>query len=193
MLICLKQNSPEITHSSFPNGTVLQCEFGKESCHISLYTKPAQGSNKWLVFNFFICKKHLIISSFDQICFSLFFKILFGLTIILNTETMVQKCIISEFIVSLLFDDLHLNFSPEVINTVSSSISDIHAFHSQNVQGSTCHVDLSVKPEIPGNHTICIKAEDQGFVKIKRILYIHVNYVCIFFLKFRNFFIFFFF
>lgn len=106
---------------------------------------------------------------------------------------MVQKCIISEFIVSLLFDDLHLNFSPEVINTVSSSISDIHAFHSQNVQGSTCHVDLSVKPEIPGNHTICIKAEDQGFVKIKRILYIHVNYVCIFFLKFRNFLIFFFF
>eukprot|EP00105_Crassostrea_gigas_P024738 XP_011445097.2 PREDICTED: uncharacterized protein LOC105340624 [Crassostrea gigas] len=91
-------NSPEITHPSFPNGTVLQCEFSKEGCHISLYIKPAHGSN---------------------------------------------KC-------------------PEVINTVSSSISNIHAFHSQNIQGSTCHVDLSVKPEIPRNHTICIKVEDQG-------------------------------
>lgn len=47
-----KQNFPEITHPSFPNGTVLQCEFGKEGCHISLYTKPAQGSNKWQVSNF---------------------------------------------------------------------------------------------------------------------------------------------
>lgn len=46
-LFFLKQNSPEITHPSFPNGTVLQCEFGKEGCHISLHTKPAQGSNKW--------------------------------------------------------------------------------------------------------------------------------------------------
>lgn len=48
----LNQSSPEITHPSFPNGTVLQCEFGKESCHISLYTKRAPGSNKWLVLFF---------------------------------------------------------------------------------------------------------------------------------------------
>lgn len=94
-------------------------------------------------------------------------------------------------IISLLCDDFCLNFSPEVINTVSSSISNIHAFHSQNVQGSTCHVDLSVKPEIPGNHTICIKVEDQGFVINKWILYVHVNYVCIFLPKFRNFLIYF--
>lgn len=86
--------------------------------------------------------------------------------------------------ISLLCDDFCLNFSPEVINTVSSSISNIHAFHSQNVQGSTCHVDLSVKPEIPGNHTICIKVEDQGFVINKWILYVHVNYVCIFYPSF---------
>lgn len=75
---------------------------------------------------------------------------------------MQKKCF--RIIISLLCDDFCLNFSPEVINTASSSISDIHAFHSQNVQGSTCHVDLSVKPKIPGNHTICIKVEDQGFV-----------------------------
>lgn len=86
-----------------------------------------------------------------------------------------------------MFDNLRLNFSPDVINTVSSSISDIHAFHSQNVQGSTCHVDLSVKPEVPGNHTICIKAEDQRFVKIERIPSVHVNYVCNLYLKLRNF------
>lgn len=74
----LKQSSPEITHPSFPNGTVLQCEFGKESCHISLYTKPAPGSNKWLVLFFVNWNKHLIIPSFDQISFSMFYKILFG-------------------------------------------------------------------------------------------------------------------
>lgn len=104
---------------------------------------------------------------------------------ILNAEKWLNYTI-SEFLIAPLFDNLRLNFSPDVINTVSSSISDIHAFHSQNVQGSTCHVDLSVKPEVPGNHTICIKAEDQRFVKIKRIPSVHVNYVCNLFLKFRN-------
>ncbi|XP_061173643.1 uncharacterized protein LOC133182814 [Saccostrea echinata] len=89
---------PKIISPSMPNGTVLQCEYGKESCHIPLYTAPTNGSS---------------------------------------------KC-------------------PEIENMASSSTPNVHAFSSDNNLVSACHVDLSVKPEVPGNHTLCVRAKDKN-------------------------------
>lgn len=54
--------------------------------------------------------------------------------------------------------------SPKIIGTPASSISNVYAFSSITPLDSVCHVDLSVKPEIPGNHTLCVKAMNQRFV-----------------------------
>lgn len=65
----------------------------------------------------------------------------------------------------LLLDDYYIYFSPEVQESAPSSLSSVFAFTSENPQGPLCHVDLSIKPNKPGNHTLCVKAKDQRFVK----------------------------
>mgnify|MGYP003688195773 CR=1 FL=1 len=62
--------------------------------------------------------------------------------------------------------------SPKIIGTPASSISNVYAFSSITPQDSVCHVDLSVKPEIPGNHTLCVKAMNQRFVYRSLVIFI---------------------
>lgn len=75
----------------------------------------------------------------------------------------VMKTVI--YFLYLLLDDYYIYFSPEVQESSPSSLSSVFAFTSENPQGPLCHVDLSIKPNKPGNHTLCVKAKDQRFVK----------------------------
>ncbi|XP_062609485.1 mucin-2-like, partial [Saccostrea cucullata] len=51
---------------------------------------------------------------------------------------------------------------PDIENMASSSTPNVHAFSSLNNLGSVCHLDLSVKPKRPGNHTLCVRAKDKN-------------------------------
>ena len=53
------------------------------------------------------------------------------------------------------------HYSPKIYNLASSSITNVHAFSEEISKNSTCHVDLSVKPDIPGNHTICLGVNNE--------------------------------
>lgn len=47
-------------------------------------------------------------------------------------------------------------FSPK-IDSSGSSLQNIHFFNPDKVNNaSVCHVDISVKPDIPGNHSLCL-------------------------------------
>lgn len=65
--------------------------------------------------------------------------------------------------------------------TAPSSLSNVFAFTSENPQGALCHVDLSVKPNKPGNQTLCVKAKAQRFVKNLNHLTIFLNVFVLFY------------
>lgn len=121
-----------------------------------------QGSSKWSVQRFYI-------ELFD------FYKDTIGL---FTTDIFIffftqhnyseRNCFVMKTVIYflyLLLDDYYIYFSPEVQESSPSSLSSVFAFTSENPQGPSCHVDLSIKPNKPGNHTLCVKAKDQRFVK----------------------------
>lgn len=50
----------------------------------------------------------------------------------------------------------------------SSTITKVHSFTSDHPIGpnNLCHVDVTFKPEVAGNHTLCIQAKDNRSVQI---------------------------
>uniref|UniRef100_K1PTT8 Neurogenic locus notch-like protein 2 n=1 Tax=Magallana gigas TaxID=29159 RepID=K1PTT8_MAGGI len=52
----------------------------------------------------------------------------------------------------------------DIKNMVSSTITKVHSFTSDHPIGpnNLCHVDVTFKPEVAGNHTLCIQAKDNG-------------------------------
>lgn len=50
----------------------------------------------------------------------------------------------------------------------SSTITKVQSFTSDHPIGpnNLCYVDVSFKPEVAGNHTLCIQAKDNRSVQI---------------------------
>lgn len=58
----------------------------------------------------------------------------------------------------------------------SSTIAKVHSFTSDHPIGpnNLCHVDVTFKPEVAGNHTLCIQAKDNRSVQIYTVIPINV-------------------
>lgn len=54
----------------------------------------------------------------------------------------------------------------------SSTITKVHSFTSDHPIGpnNLCHVDVTFKPAVAGNHTLCIQAKDNRSVQIYTVI-----------------------
>lgn len=61
---------------------------------------------------------------------------------------------------------LAIYFSPDLKNIPPSTITKVHSFTSDKPMSASqlCHVDVTFKPDLPGNHTLCMQASDNRSV-----------------------------
>ena len=86
------------------------------------------------------------------------------LDIIFTTSDLV----LNHYLMKRFFKEHHFqcncHFSPKVESTVSTKLN-VHYFTPETLNAeSICHVDISIKPEIPGNQTFCFRPREGEYV-----------------------------
>ena len=91
--------------------------------------------------------------------------------------------VLNHYLMKRFFKEHHFQcncyFSPKVESTVSTKLN-VHYFTPETLNAeSICHVDISIKPEIPGNQTFCFRPREGEYVMLiivnlnRQTFYVH--------------------